>query len=121
MSLLNKQANELTCKLKAQEQAYTANLAHQLEIQAEEHATRVACVCDEQARTQSRSEQLLTVLQAAQQSCQTSLKQAADSHAEIATLRAEVGELRSSLQDRDDLILDLDTQIKVGCWLRQIV
>ena len=118
VTLLQKQAQALTQQLKAQQQAHAADSAHQLKAQAEAHSAELSQVSAKHARAQSRADQLLTELQAAQQACQALLKQAGDAEADVVHLRAEAQELRSSLHDRDDLILDLDTQIKVGCCCR---
>ncbi|KAL0036686.1 hypothetical protein WJX79_005705 [Trebouxia sp. C0005] len=89
-SRLEKEAEDLTQQLRAQAEAHSAELS------------RISAV---QARAQSRAEELLTELQAAQQSCQALVRQAGETEAREAALQG-------SLQDRDDLILDLDNQIK---------
>ena len=116
VTALQQQAHQLAQQLDTQKQARvsdSAQQAEQLRTQSEGHTAELASMSAEQARAVSRSEQLLTELQAAQESCQALLRQAADTEAATALLRAEVQGQRSSLQDRDDLILDLDTQIKV--------
>ena len=90
-------------------------LTQRLETQLEKHSAEMAQVNVEYAGAQSRAQQLLQELQAAQQSCQELLKQAADSEAMGSAMQVEISNLQSSLQDRDDLILDLDNQIKVHC------
>lgn len=111
---LQQHAAELTQQLKYQEQAHIADSAQQVMAQTEVNSAELARISAEHARAESRAEQLLTELQAAQQSCQALSRQAAETEADAASLRAEAQQLRSSLQDRDDLILDLDTQIKVS-------
>ena len=118
---LQQQAADLTQQSKALEQAHEAESAQQLKAQTEAHSAELARVSTEHARAESRVEQLLTELQAAQQSCQALLRQAAETEAAATSLRAEMQQLRSSLQDRDDLIVDLDTQIKVDMPLRVIL
>ncbi|DBA86183.1 TPA: hypothetical protein ACH3X1_005692 [Trebouxia sp. C0004] len=82
-----------------------ADLTQQLRAQAEAHSAELSHMSAAQARAQSRAEQLLTELQAVQQSCQALVRQAGETEAREAALKG-------SLQDRDDLILDLDNQIK---------
>ncbi len=112
-----KQKNDrLGEQLDAQSQAHSAiknrlekeaeDLTQQLRAQAEAHSAELCHLSAAQAKAQSRAEQLLTELQAAQQSCQALVRQAGETEAREAALKG-------SLQDRDDLILDLDNQIKV--------
>ncbi|DBB10050.1 TPA: hypothetical protein ACH3X3_001638 [Trebouxia sp. C0006] len=111
-----KQKNDrLGEQLNAQSKAHSAtknrlekeaeDLTQQLRAQAEAHSAEMSHMSAAQARAQSRAEQLLTELQAAQQSCQALVRQADETEAREAALKG-------SLQDRDDLILDLDNQIK---------
>ena len=91
---------------KSQLEIKAEDLTQQLRAQAEAHSAKLSHLSATQARAQSRLEQLLTELQAAQQSCQALVRQAGETEAREAALKG-------SLQDRDDLILDLDNQIKV--------
>jgi len=113
---LEQKNDRLGEQLNAQSKAHSAtksqlekeaeDLTQQLRAQAEKHSAELSHMNAAQARAQSRAEQLLTELQAAQQSCQALVRQAGETEAREAALKG-------SLQDRDDLILDLDNQIKV--------
>ena len=113
---LKQKNDKLGEQLNAQSQAHSTtkvrlekeaeDLTQQLRAQAEAHSAELSHMSAAQARAQSRAEQLLTELQAAQQSCQALVRQADETEAREAALKG-------SLQDRDDLILDLDNQIKV--------
>ena len=111
-------------QLNAQSQAHSAtksrlekeaeDLTQQLRAQAEAHSAELSHMSAAQAKAQSRAEQLLTELQASQQSCQALVRQANETEAREAALKG-------SLQDRDDLILDLDNQIKVQLLCLQLL
>lgn len=113
---LEQKNDRLGEQLNAQSKAHSAtksqlekeaeDLTQQLRAQAEKHSAELSHMNAAQARAQSRAEQLLTELQAAQQSCQALVRQAGETEAREAALKG-------SLQNRDDLILDLDNQIKV--------
>lgn len=117
---INRQAQQLTSQAEAHStevavlQRQAQEFTQQQQTQQQAHSAELSRLAAEHARAESRAEQLLTELQAAQQACQALLKQAAETEAEAGTLKAQTQELRTSLLDRDDLILELDNQIKVS-------